>query len=334
MMGKLKTVLKYVKNMDFKNMLVIVKKVSKKSHKPSIIIFFDMVYCGLVYGAGYYDYQEFEFYLLKRKIRKTYLTRAKNNLIVKTYNNKEYFHCFSNKATFNEIFKDFIKRDYLVINKDNYADFKKFTKKHQVLIVKPIDGFGGRGVEKVVIEKSTDIMALFKRLLAQEQVLVEECIKQHHELSELHPKSVNTLRMFTFFDGKESHVLNSSLKLGNGGVTDNWSDGMMYTILDEDGVAMVPALDKNDDTHEVHPLTKKKILGFKVPFYNEVCETVKKAAKLVPEVKYVGWDVAITEDSPVIIEGNEFPGVWQIKPSLYSNPIGLIPKYQKVMKIK
>ena len=34
---------------------------------------------------------------------------------------------------------------------------------------------------------------------------------------------------------------------------------------------------------------------------------VKEAALLVPEIRYVGWDVAITNDGPCIIEGNEFP---------------------------
>jgi D-alanine-D-alanine ligase-like ATP-grasp enzyme len=34
----------------------------------------------------------------------------------------------------------------------------------------------------------------------------------------------------------------------------------------------------------------------------------KQAAKKIPEVRYIGWDVAFTENGPVIVEGNEYPG--------------------------
>ena len=77
---------------------------------------------------------------------------------------------------------------------------------------------------------------------------------------------------------------------------------------------------------------KKDIYGFKVPFYEEACQMVKEASKVVPSVRYVGWDVAITNKGPVIIEGNCFPGVFQIRPSFDRSHTGIIPKYKKYMK--
>ena len=67
--------------------------------------------------------------------------------------------------------------------------------------------------------------------------------------------------------------------------------------------------------------------------YKEACNLVKEAATVVEEVKYIGWDIAITPKGPSIIEGNSYPGVFQIKPSFTEEHIGLIPKYEKVMKI-
>ena len=78
-------------NLDYANMFKICKAISKKTKKNRVLLFFDMIYCGLVYQAGYYDYQEFEFYKLNSKERKTYLTRGKNNEIVNRFNNKDYF---------------------------------------------------------------------------------------------------------------------------------------------------------------------------------------------------------------------------------------------------
>ncbi len=332
-MGKIKTIIRFALKSNTKNMFKIMKKISKKSKKNIIYIFFDVIYCGLVYGTGYYDYQEFEFYLLNKKERKTYLTRVKNNMIIKRYNNLEHFYKLDDKGLFNKNFKKYIKRDYLVINDKNFIKFKNFALKHKELIVKPIDGEGGFGIEKILINKKTNLKKLFNQLINKKQYLIEECVKQHKDISKLYSKSANTLRLFTFYDGKEVHVLNSVFKIGNGGVTDNFSSGSMYTFVDNKGKVIIPAIDQNDNVYSVHPITKINIIGFQVPLYDLACQLVRDAAKEIPEIQYIGWDVAITDNEAVIIEGNTFPGVYQMKPSLSENKEGLIPKYEKVMKI-
>jgi len=35
----------------------------------------------------------------------------------------------------------------------------------------------------------------------------------------------------------------------------------------------------------------------------------------VPQVRYVGWDVAVTPEGPVLVEGNWAAGVYENKPS-------------------
>ncbi len=332
-MNKLKYILKALKSLNIKNMFKVAKKVSKKSHKLSLFIFIDMIYCGFKYGAGYYDYQEFEFYNLNKEERKTYLTRTKNNLIIKTYNNKEFFYKFDNKEEFNKLFKKYIKRDYLVIDENSFSKFQKFIQKHNPIIVKPIDGSGGKGVEKYEIDEESNVKALFNTLLIRGQLLIEECITQHEDINKLYADSVNSLRLFTFYDGKNTNVLNSVFKIGNGGVTDNFSSGSMYTFVSDEGKILCPAIDQDDNYFDVHPITKEKIVGFNIPMYKEACELVKKASKVVPEIKYIGWDVAITPNGPVIIEGNSYPGVFQMKPSFSENKVGLVPKYEKYMDI-
>ena len=58
----------------------------------------------------------------------------------------------------------------------------------------------------------------------------------------------------------------------------------------------------------------------------------QKACQKVPQVGYIGWDVAITEKGACLVEGNEFPGVFQIKPSYMDKPEGILPRYNKYMK--
>lgn len=330
-MKKIKFLIKAIKRMDYKSFFKITKKVSKKSNKPYIITLFDIIYCGLKYQAGYMDYMEFEFYKLNNKQRKTYLTRGKNNAIVNKYNDKNYWHYLSNKLEFNEKFKKYLKRDYINLNTSSLKDFELFLKNKDFIIAKEVDNCGGVGINKIKV-KDYKIEDLYKELKKKKQYLVEEVIKQNSKINKLYDGSINTLRLFTFNDGKDVHIINSIFRIGNSSFVDNFSSGGMYTFLDDNGKVIVPAIDKEDNKITFHPTTKEKIVGFVIPNYDKAVKMVKEASKEIPEIKYIGWDIAITEKDVCLVEGNEFPGVFQIKPSFKKDSIGVIPKYEKYIK--
>ncbi len=95
-MEKIKYLLKVIKKMNFKQMMKKINEVHKKSKKPRLFIFIDMIVCGFKYQAGYMDYWLFEMYNLNRKERKTILTRGMNNYLIKKYNDPNYIHIFEN----------------------------------------------------------------------------------------------------------------------------------------------------------------------------------------------------------------------------------------------
>ena len=53
----------------------------------------------------------------------------------------------------------------------------------------------------------------------------------------------------------------------------------------------------------------------------------------MPTVRYVGWDIAITKKGLVVLEGNQYPGVFQPKPSISGKKEGILPEYRKYMDI-
>ena len=55
------------------------------------------------------------------------------------------------------------------------------------------------------------------------------------------------------------------------------------------------------------------MLGRKIPFWNEVLSICNDAAKKIPKCQYIGWDVAITENGPLLIEGNHMPDLDMIE---------------------
>lgn len=326
--------MKRIKNMNYSKMFEVAKKVSQKTNQNYIKVLLDIIRCGLKYQAGYHDYLEFEFYLLNKEERKTYLTRGINNAIVKKYNQKDSFYLFNDKVEFNKKFSPYLGRDWVYLREIKGDEFVNFLKKKKAIIVKPVDGEGGVGIEKININSKTDGKKLYRQLRKSNQVLVEDFLVQHPDMNMLYKNSVNTLRLFTFIkDGKVTY-LQGVLKIGNGGVVDNFSGGGMYTFVNQNGRVIAPAIDKDDHIYEKHPKTKTDIIGFQVPMFKEAVKLVKEAAKEVPEIGYVGWDVAIGKEKPMIIEGNCFPGVFQMRPSFSKDKQGVLPRYQKVMDIK
>jgi hypothetical protein len=53
-----------------------------------------------------------------------------------------------------------------------------------------------------------------------------------------------------------------------------------------------------------HPITKTVFENFTIPYFTQAKELVLKTASNTPGLRLVGWDVAVGESGPIIIEGN------------------------------
>lgn len=315
--------------MNFKKFFKTINDVAKETKKTKVTIFFDIVSCGLKYEAGYVDYKLFEMYNMTKEERKTVITRGINNKLIKKYNNPNEMKYFSSKIRFNQKFSKYINRDWLEIN-DNYKDFEKFCQKYKTIIVKPDNASCGSGVEKIDTTKK-DLKKLYNKLLDNKQILIEEEAGQCKELSKLHPYSINTIRIVTFL----GEVVVAFLRIGNNkNNVDNFNhDGLLAKIDIDTGEINFPAIDKKKNIYNIHPLTKEKIKGIKIPRWEEVKNLCIKASQEIKEVGYIGWDVCIGEKKCFFIEGNEFPGH-----DLYALPAhrtkneGLLPLFEEVIE--
>ena len=213
------------------------------------------------------------------------------------------------------------------------ADFEKFIAGKRGFIYKPVDGTCGRGIEKIDAD-GKGIRELFEYIRSKPRGIIEELVTQHSALSAVYPLAINTIRVVTILkDGTVTPVF-AFWRIGNNGkFVDNLNSGGMAALLDLDsGMVTLPAADKNGDTYECHPYTGKKIVGFKIPMWDKILSTVCSAAKVMPRVGYVGWDVALSQDSIQLIEGNCFPGhdILQL-PAYTPDKIGLMPRVEKFL---
>jgi len=68
---------------------------------------------------------------------------------------------------------------------------------------------------------------------------------------------------------------------------------------------------------------------------DQVKELVVRAALKYPGTRYVGWDVAITPEGPVLIEGNDRPGTDLPQTFAHSDTgRGLVAAYEKALSIQ
>lgn len=331
-MGKLKYIFRRIAGMNFRQMFQKIEDVHRISGKSRIVIFFDMVYCGFAYQAGYMDYWLFRMYELDRAQRKTVVTRGINNGFIKQYNDPAYMPEIEDKLKFARNFGQFMHRDWLDLDSASDEELAEFVRKHPVFMGKPANGMCGKGIEKLDAAQY-ELPELRRHLEENGLNVLEECVTQHHELMRLHPCSVNTCRVITFTQGSTTNVVAAYLRIGNGKHVDNFNSGGMVVPIEEDtGEIIYPALDKTEALYEVHPMTGVPIKGFKIPMWDQVLELVKKAGQVVPQVGIVGWDVSVTEDGPLLIEGNDFPGhdIYQLPPHR-TNGIGVLPKFERAM---
>ena len=331
-MQRIRHYLSRLKSLNVRNMFVVAASLSALSGKPRLIILLDMIVCSVVYQAGYLDYQEFEFWSLSGSERRTWITSGNANAIVIKYNQRQFRDQFIDKLTFNKLFNSYLGRAWLDVRETSTAELRQFVSTHGSVMAKRLDGMGGDGIRKYLASDIVNFDDFRSRLLADEQFLLEAFIAQHSTMAALCPTSVNSLRMITFFDGTKVHLMEAVLRLGNGADVDNYAQGGMYTVIDETtGIAPFGAFDKDANTFSTHPLTGVSIIGFRVPMFNDVLALLDKVARIVPQIAYVGWDVAIGEDHPIIIEGNYNTGVFQMKPSLTGNKTGLLPRFREVI---
>lgn len=304
-MKKLKFLIGRIFDMDYKQFFNTLNKVHKVSGKNRIGLFFDIIYCGFKYQAGYIDYLNAGMYDLNSEERADVITRGVNNQYVVKYNNFDYIHFFQNKVDFNKKFSKYLGRDWMFAeNANQREEFSKFIEEKTDFILKPVDGTHGDGVAKLPAEMSS-----FENSIDKMPYLAEERIIQVDELSALNPSSVNTIRAITFLKDGKASLMAAYLRIGKDGIVDNFCNGGMLTPIDlETGTLIYPAVDGENRAYKSHPITKKSIIGFKIPQWEQVKAMALEAATIVPEVRYVGWDIAISNKGPCLIEGNEYPG--------------------------
>lgn len=336
-MSRLTYFFKRLVKMDWKAMWATTGLLKQRSGKSRLWLMADMLRCAIKYNAGYIDYKIAQMYNLNAEQRSTVITRGISNSIVRRMNDKAYWHFFDDKTQFNALFKEWIPRKWLLINDaTTEGELAALTEGQTQLIGKPLEGSSGQGIERFTEKDWQGGSADFLQLLKDKGIgILEEVVQQHPAMASLCPTSVNTCRIATLLGDKQQGIVYAFLRIGNGKVMDNVDCGGMAARIDlESGKLLTVGADKQGNTFTKHPMTGTPIVGFTIPYWEEAKAMCLEAAKKVPQMRFVAWDVAITPDGPTFIEGNSFPShaIPQFA-AHYPDGIGILPEFRKFIDI-
>lgn len=268
----------------------------------------EMLFCFIAYG---FSADEFLIYSLLDKSereRNEYVSDRDLMIMVYKLNDSVEIETFNNKAKTYSVFKEFYKRDAVGIKMSaDFPKFKDFIESRKEVVIKPVGEAMGRGIELVSTERiRLAAQGFFEDLISHGEYLIEEKVVQNSAMSEFNESTVNTIRIITFNIGHEIIIPYCFLKAGRkGSFVDNGGAGGILVGADiKTGVTNTDGIDENGHAYVNHPDSGKRFKGFQLPDYNSAIILCKKMSSMVSKIRYIGWDLAYTNNGWIVIEGN------------------------------
>ncbi len=213
----------------------------------------------------------------------------------------------------------FFYHDHILPVRNSKDLLKLFTKVFQTsgvdkLFVKSFCGYGGNEVFLLTSLNLSDELEKLGNTILSGAFIHQQCIAQHAGLSQIYPHSINTLRVETYIDNSGMvNILGMFMRFGSGGkIVDNVSSGGFYVPVERSsGKLMAKGLQGMIFGGKVfyrHPDSNFEFKDYKVPYFDEAKNLCLRLATYIP-IRLAGWDIAFTPSGPVVIEGNNTPGI-------------------------
>lgn len=167
-------------------------------------------------------------------------------------------------------------------------------------VVKPVNNRWGSDIRFETLNYPKRIIDF--NFLAGVNYIIEERLINHPTLKTLSKFSLNTIRFVTIKQKNEISIIFACVRYSSGETKiDNWSSGGYAALMDIETGISGEGIKKDSLCADVNTASR----GIEIPYFADAKELVKRAHSLIPQLTSVGWDVAITEDGPILVEGND-----------------------------
>lgn len=193
--------------------------------------------------------------------------------------------------------------------------------------VKPVDGKGGKGIERWVRISPDRLCGADGQPRPQDEVvrhlaersrsapcIVQPRVRNHPDLADLNNGALATVRALTCLDEAGApELVGAVLRMAIGGnhVVDNLHAGGIAAGIDLDTGCVGPATNLGANVRlgwlDRHPMTGAAITGRRLPFADRLKPFAEAAHRAFADRVVVGWDIAIVADGLLLVEANGAP---------------------------
>lgn len=269
----------------------------------SVSLYLKVRSCHRKYGWYPNEYFLYNYEKLSDKERASFVSEIEHSIFADSVNSIKVKKLLADKWKTYVFYKKFFGREACVVTyANNGGGYNKLIINKKRLIIKPLDGSFGKGI-KIVSEADNNAETLLKSYPGG--FIAEEVIQQDERMSQLHPESVNTLRIHTLQNNGKVEIFHPYIRIGRGkSVVDNAGSGGVFTSCDPKNGEVLTVVDERCHSYTEHPDNGFPLVGFKVPCWKEAFDFARQLALENQDVHYAGWDLALTKNGWVLIEGN------------------------------
>jgi hypothetical protein len=195
------------------------------------------------------------------------------------------------------------------------------------LFVKPAGGRGGRGAERWDFAgqgvftgpegerlNGSELLTRLNERAKQRPLLVQRRVSADPEVTDLTTGALPTVRVTTCLGEQgEPEVVGAVFRMaiGSNRTVDNLHAGGIAAGVDLETGALSAASNLGMDARlgwlDRHPDTAAEITGRKLPQWAEIKALAVQAHRAFADRVLVGWDIGVTDQGPLVVEGNSSP---------------------------
>jgi hypothetical protein len=317
--------------------LTCLSQIKAESGKGYLRILLDYYSLHRNIQIGFSEYHKFEFENQPEKFRSTFLSGKKKRKFLVVLNPRKYYILARNKYIAHLVLESAeIAMPELICYYDpkskiennrigyDYNSILKILKEKNTnkCFIKTTETSHGEGVMLVknidYKDKSCQLNSFngdvieLSQILGNEPLIFESVIEQSGQFKNFNSSSVNTIRFMTILlPSGEAKVIATFIKIGRSGacVDNAGSGGNIDAAVDIETGEIHSAIQFNGwrkiSPIKNHPDTGTLIEGVKIENWNDIKNRVLQFQQAIPFLKAIGWDIAITNDGPVVIEIND-----------------------------
>lgn len=285
------------------------------------------------------EYYQFEFEKRDEDFRKSFLGLNEQRYYLDYLNPIKYYSLARNKYLAHKILEDTgVRKSVLycyyqpearyISSNDNASNLDEVLtilkeKNVQSCVIKTTESSHGNNVWviKSIDYKDNDAMLIrfdgkelsLSSVLSQNALIFESIVKQTNQFASFNESSVNTVRfMTTLWPDGTARIIATFIKIGRAGkcVDNAGGGGNVDVCVDTETGEVKFAIQydgwRNIKEIERHPDSGNQLNGIIIENWEAIKEEIKKFQQAFPYCKAAGWDIAITDEGPVVIEVNDF----------------------------